>query len=438
MPEQPLIENPDDINLRRGKEVDESLGSLPHSILSFGPAVVLGLLVLLLGLSWFVKYPDVLPAEAVITTRIPPQKEYARVSGKIDTLFVANNEEVPAGTPLAVLENTADWRAVFKLKTAVAAMAVHPDSLYFSFGTVSRFSLGEIETAFSAFENAYTQYRLNAKLRPFSNESAANRLTLAELDDRLQSLYVQNDLLQTEVTLKQKDLERYKALLDKGVISSQEYETRQVAFYQAQRNFRNNALAISQLRENRNTLRKDSRGIEIDRTREETQLFNGTVQAFNLLKKAIRDWEQAYLLRANIGGKVSFLHYWTKNQEVRAGDLLFTIIPSENSPFVARLKVPVERSGKLRSGQKVTFQLANYPSYEFGMLKGTVETISLTPDEEGFYLVEVALPDTLVTTYRKKIPFRQEMKARARVITEDLRLMERVFYYFRQLVQNEG
>lgn len=72
------------------------------------------------------------------------------------------------------------------------------------------------------------------------------------------------------------------------------------------------------------------------------------------------------------------------------------------------------------------------------MLRGTVETISLTPDEEEFYLVEVALPDTLITTYRKKIPFRQEIKARARIITEDLRLMERVFYYSRQLVPNKG
>ena len=69
----------------------------------------------------------------------------------------------------------------------------------------------------------------------------------------------------------------------------------------------------------------------------------------------------------------------------------------------------------------------NYPSDEFGELNGTVKSISLIPNEEGNYLINVELPQDLKTTYGKKIAFRQEMKGTANIVTEDLRLIERFF-----------
>jgi len=40
----------------------------------------------------------------------------------------------------------------------------------------------------------------------------------------------------------------------------------------------------------------------------------------------------------------------------------------------------------------------------------------------------------LVTSYNKEIPFKQEMRGTAEIITEDLRLIERFFYQFKELV----
>ena len=68
------------------------------------------------------------------------------------------------------------------------------------------------------------------------------------------------------------------------------------------------------------------------------------------------------------------------------------------------------------------------------MLQGEVTSISLTPDNEGFYLIDVSLPKYLITSYNKEIPFRQEMIGTAEIITEDLRLLERLFYQFRQIL----
>ena len=51
------------------------------------------------------------------------------------------------------------------------------------------------------------------------------------------------------------------------------------------------------------------------------------------------------------------------------------------------------------------------------------------------YLIDVELPQELITTYNKTIDFRQEMKGTADIVTEDLRLIERFFYQLRNIVK---
>jgi hypothetical protein len=163
-------------------------------------------------------------------------------------------------------------------------------------------------------------------------------------------------------------------------------------------------------------------------------LLKKAIQSFNQLKKSIKDWEYQYVLQSSIKGNISFLNYWSTNQTVNQGDLVFTIIPSENASFIAKLKTPAKNSGKIKVGQPVHIKLENYPNTEFGVLNGIVDHISLTPNKEGLYFIDVKLPKELITSYHKKINFKQEMKGSAEIITEDLRLIDRFFYQFKELV----
>ena len=139
------------------------------------------------------------------------------------------------------------------------------------------------------------------------------------------------------------------------------------------------------------------------------------------------------MLKSNIEGKVSFLNYWNDNQSVNSGDLVFTILPDIDSPFVAKLQTPSTNSGKIRVGQKVNLSLFDYPEYEFGVVQGSVSRISATSNFEGRYIVDVSIPEELITSFGKSIEFKQEMKGEADIITEDLRLIERLFYQFREV-----
>ena len=65
----------------RSEEVQDILTKVPHWMIRWGNVLFLALILLLLFITWFVKYPDIIPSEAVITTQIPPQKEYAKTTG---------------------------------------------------------------------------------------------------------------------------------------------------------------------------------------------------------------------------------------------------------------------------------------------------------------------------------------------------------------------
>ena len=86
----------------------------------------------------------------------------------------------------------------------------------------------------------------------------------------------------------------------------------------------------------------------------------------------------------------------------------------------------------MEKGQKVKLSFANFPDAEFGQLPGVVKEISAIPNED-LYTVKVELEQGLVTSYNKEISYSPEMSGQASIITEDLRLLERIFNQFRKL-----
>jgi len=419
----------------RSEEVQEILSKVPNWMIRRGSVLFLALILMVLAITWFVKYPDIITSQAIITTQIPPQKEYANSTGMLDTVLVKDNQLVKPSQPLAIIENTSNYQDVLLLKSVIDTIKINNKSFSFPIDSLPVLFLGDIDSDYALFENSYIQYLLNKQLNPFSNEAIANKYSIVELNNRLINLQSQKQLFQSELNFKKKDLERNKTLFEKGVISAMDYENKQLEYLQAERNYKNMSVSVSQIREAISNAKKTSKGTEINKTKEEMVLLKNVIQSYNQLKKSIRDWEFRYVLQSNIDGRVSFLNYWTKNQNVKQGDLVFTIISSTNSSFIARLKTPAQNSGKIKEEQKVNIKLESYPDTEFGTLSGKVKSISLIPDNEGFYLIEVSLPKKLVTSYNKEVEFKQEMRGVADIITEDLRLIERFFYQFKEVLQ---
>ena len=82
-----------DINLR-SEEVQEILTRVPHWLIRWGNIVVLSIVLLMLGVSWMIKYPDMISTQISITTQVPPQKILAKTSGRIEAILVKDKENV--------------------------------------------------------------------------------------------------------------------------------------------------------------------------------------------------------------------------------------------------------------------------------------------------------------------------------------------------------
>jgi len=415
----------------RSEEVQDILTRVPHWMIVWGNTIILVLLSLFFLLSYFIKYPDIIASQASVTSTRPPQKELARMTGKIDTILVTDNQAVIPGQILAMMENSARLNDVLFLKKILDTITVEKNNFTFPVEKIPMLSLGEIGSNFALFETEFINYKLNNTLEPFSNTMTANRLSVSEIQLRIRNLDNQKILDTKSLEFSENEFERNKKLYDKGVISLQEYETKEMNYLTTERNFKNLDISLSQLKQALGDAYRNSKETQIYNEMENIRLYKNAVQSLNQLKDAIKNWEQTYVFASGIEGNVSFMGVWNAHQSVNQGDLIFSIIPKKTGSYVARLKAPIENSGKIKIGQQVNVKLFNYPESEYGALTGTVASMSAIPNTEGFYLIDVALKEKLITSYNIEIPFKTEMAGNAEIITEDLRLMERFFYQLR-------
>lgn len=412
----------------RSEEVQDVLTATPKWMIRWGNTLILVIVLMLLFMSWFIKYPDIVTSQVVITSLNPPEKLYAKHSGRIDDIFIENKQLVSKNQPLAVVENSAIYSDVLLLKSIIDTLSIDKRNFVFPIEKLPPLILGDINGSFSAFENNYTNYVLNNKLKPFQNEKIANQFTVIETKKRYQLLMSQQELSLQELNYKKKDLTRQQQLFEKGVIAEKELELKQIEIVQAEKTLKNLEASISQVKQLISDSEKLQRSTTIEKTTSEILLLKKVIQSYYQLKKEIKDWEQKYVLTSTIEGEVNFLEIWNKNQTVKSGDLIFSIVQDNNGSYIGKIRAAQANSGKIKKNQEVNIQLFNYPSNEFGELKGIVKHISSSTNSNGEYIIDVELPNELTTTYGQRIEFKQEMEGVANIITEDLRLIERLLY----------
>lgn len=417
----------------RSEEVQDILTRVPHWMIRWGNVLILIVIILIFLFSWLIRYPDIITTEITITTQIPPEKLVAKTSGRIEKIFIENRAHISENTALAVIENPANYNDVLLLKSVVDTLKITSDDFIFPLDQIPVLSLGTIESAYAMFEKDYLAYSLNRSFEPYQVEITAQSLETVQQNERLKLLIEQQKIGQQEIQYKKKELDRNKSLYNKGIISAQEWEQKNVEYLQQEKINNSLSAQISQLRSSLNDLNRNKKTTKINHTRDNINLHRNVILSFNQLTKAIADWEMTYVLRSSISGQVSFMQIWVKNQTITAGEDTFVILPKTASDFIGKVKAPALNSGKIKTGQEVNIRLTNYPDREFGIIKGRIKSISLTPDKDNNLLIDIFLPNGLETSFKKDIIFQQEMTGTADIITEDLRLIERLLYQFRDV-----
>lgn len=152
------------------------------------------------------------------------------------------------------------------------------------------------------------------------------------------------------------------------------------------------------------------------------------------LLASIHSWEMAYCLMAPAEGKVQLLLQEAPNQYLSSGNIFARIVPKESESWMGRALLPLQRSGKVKVGQRVIVRFTNFPDQEFGIVNGRLSSVSLVPSEDN-YMIEIVFPDGLITNYGKSLPVFYEMKATAEIVTDDSRLIECFFQPLRKILK---
>ena len=100
----------------RSDDFQEILESIPHWILRWGITIVFIVTLILIIGSLIFKYPDTISGSVTLTGTNPVTEIVAKSSGKIQKLYIKDNQIVRTGDFLAIIENSAKVEDILKLK----------------------------------------------------------------------------------------------------------------------------------------------------------------------------------------------------------------------------------------------------------------------------------------------------------------------------------
>lgn len=418
----------------RSEEFQGVLGDIPPWILRWGITLLSTIVIIILIGSSIFRYPDIISSNMTLTGTTPPATIVAKVSGKLTELKITDNQVVKVGDYLAVIENSAKTQDILSLKKYLITIDKWLDTIRIL--PPKEMELGSVQSAYSSFYMTLSDY-----IQFKSQDYYLKKIDL--MGDRIKrnEVYYNNMLRQKTIVEEQLKLTKLQYVRDstlnkKGVLSNEEFEKSQnqslagrLSLENISSSLENIQIQIAQMREN--LLDTENQYIEKKNTLE-TQIKTYVTQ----LLTEIQTWEMDNVLIAPVNGKVTFTTYWVTNQNITAGDEIFNIIPTDKGEIIGKATLPIARSGKVKTGQRVNIRFENFPDNEFGIVRGIVQNISLVPSkgkDGNSYIVEIKLHKGLLTTYNKELPYLPEMQAQADIITEDISLLERFFMPIRKI-----
>jgi HlyD family secretion protein len=423
----------------RSEEVQEIMGYIPHWLIRWGITLFFGVIFLVLAGSWYFKYPDIITSSIVVTTTKPPASIMANTSGKIQHLFVADKQEVKEGEYIAIIENSVNHRHLSELKTRLNSLR----SFFFNFdGKVSadfntEYSLGELQSSYSIFLKAYADYRNFIELDYHQKKINALQGQIKEYNTLFERSTNQVKILEEELEVNKQQYIRKKNLYEDGIISQNDFESAKSIHLQKKFSFEGAKASLTSAGIQTSLLQQSILDLELKYKEQKNSLQLLLSQSYENLSGQVSQWEQRYVLKSPISGIVAFTRFWSVNQNVKAGDNVVTIVPKEESKILGKVVLPAAGSGKVETGQKVNVKFINYPYMEYGMVRGIIKSKSLIAADSNYHL-EVTFPQGLMTNYGKKLKFGQEMQGIAEIITEDKRILERIFKPIKSLLEKNS
>lgn len=418
----------------KSEQMNELLTTPPKWIVHSGGGVLLLALLLLICLAWFIRYPDEISGEVIVTTSNAPIELSNQNQVQLKALNVIENQQVKTGDLLAQFDFRVNSRDFAKAMAYLKGLEVLNGEF------PSNIPVFDQQLQLGSFREQWTN--LLSKIKEWNSEYVSNReeeelkLIRREIAFREQLRVISRrkiKLSESEYALMEEQLAGGERLAAQNAISRQSLTQEKRSGNQAMQALEGqkeqaiqNLITLNSLRKEILRLEHDARLERLQRSAEIQLVLTGLINAF-------QSWKKDAVWTAPCSGRVIFNKMLQVNRYYKAEEASLVIVPAGNG-YQAAASVVSTGSGKLKKGQKAFIELTDYPKSEFGMLEGRVSAITQM-DREGKYELRIELPNQLKTTYNRRIPPKAQLKGRVIVITKEKRLLMRFFEQFTALIQ---
>lgn len=411
----------------RSEEVQDIMSKMPHWIIRRGTTVLFVVVALLLGGAYFIHYPDVIVTGVNITSSNPPVKIVAQSDGKIQRMFVQDNDMLKKDENICLLENAANYQDILLLKNTLSKLDTALNLVQaIKTTSINRYmQLGELQAGYADLYQSVNQYRFFIEKNFALQKVGQIQSQMAYQHQLNKELQNKDVLLQQQLTLERKRFLADSSLVTDKIIAPLEFDDMKKELITRQMNADETKTGILQNKLQQTEFLKTITDLQQQKLQQENDLHQKIKENVKRLQGQLGLWEQKYLIKSPTEGKAAFFKFWKENQYVMSGEAVLMIVPPVQS-YIAKSSLPVMGAGKVKAGQKVYIKLFSYPFEEFGMIKGKVRSVSTVAFDTA-YSMEIQLANGLITTSNKQIQPQPQLSGVAEVITSDKSILERLF-----------
>ncbi|VTR36635.1 Hemolysin secretion protein D, chromosomal [Sphingobacterium thalpophilum] len=403
------------------EDLQEIIAKPPSWLLKWGISLILGTVILILGLSMFIRFPEMVTSSLKFNSINAPKVVMSRNNGTLVKILVKDGDWVKPGTELAYLESTADHSQVTMLIERLQNLKRKETDNYNLETLVApnKLSLGELQGGYQNFYLAYLNYRAASDDGIYQKRKGVleqERINLARQYEKVsQSFKLQHQQLK----LAEEEFEKYQLLAQKKIISPSELSQKEsllLAKRQTIPQMENNLIAYEG-----NILSKKRELSDLsNQINEERKKF---VQALNSFLSEAETWKRQYILTSPVNGKLIYGSFIQENQPVKVDQPLFYVNPN-NDQYYGELLLPQVVSAKVKNGQKVLIKVRSYPYQDYGYLNGKIDYISDIPMQDSVFFAKVSLIRSLKDSL---IILKPGIYGDAEIITEDKSIFKRIW-----------
>jgi len=422
------------LQTERSEEVQHIIERMPTGFGFRVSSIVVFLFVLMVIFGWFIRYPDVVKGEITINANNTALKLIANSNGKLKINGIKSMDNVKEGQLLAYIDNSTDPKNVIYIDHLLKSFNPTTDNILEMLHELPRnLSFGELNSKYYAFVSSLQDFTNYKKDKLLDKEGLNYRELLSEQKNAITISSKRVEMAKNNLGYAYKFFKRDSILFSKKVISESELDKTQMSYLSSKDGLQNAINNLINAQQSAQQTASKLQELLIQNPEKAKELKIALISAYSDLSDSIKSWEQKYVFIAAFDGKVQFLKFYSENQFLQTGEAVFTIVPKQEKA-IGQVILPAQGSGKIKTGQEVIVKLDNYPYMEYGSVTGRIKSISLTTNitktdktDLETYMLLVDFPNQLKTNYGTKLAFRTEAKGSVEIITNDRRLIQRLF-----------